>query len=269
VTNRWAVNHAPLIDRAVLILCCGVSMGLYESKPSSLAKTVARLGPPVEMPCSKSPCTVAANWFTHALMSVSPTKNEARDAKRHQSRVKWPHPMEYYLASAEEMAAHGFPRRDDAGALPPGFVETVPRPAHGGPAFHRLVGCDCEMVRCASGLALARLTLVAEKGEVLLDVYVRPDEPIVDYNTRWSGITEKEMAAAEIGLAGAQERFRELVSADTGECARAPPIAPPVAPAPRTPPPPPSPPRGARGVPACPSAPQCWWATPWRTTCGA
>lgn len=36
---------------------------------------------------------------------------------------------------------------------------------------------------------LARVSIVNEKGDIILDRYVRPTQPVVDYRTQFSGIT--------------------------------------------------------------------------------
>ncbi|NWI10107.1 I20L2 protein, partial [Crypturellus soui] len=63
----------------------------------------------------------------------------------------------------------------------------------------RVVAVDCEMVGTGPGgrvSALARCSVVAYDGAVLYDRYVRPDRPVVDYRTRWSGIRPRHMANA-------------------------------------------------------------------------
>jgi hypothetical protein len=52
-----------------------------------------------------------------------------------------------------------------------------------------LVGIDCEMVKSERGLELARVTLVDACGNVLLDRFVRPRVPVLDFVTEFSGIT--------------------------------------------------------------------------------
>lgn len=46
---------------------------------------------------------------------------------------------------------------------------------------------DCEMCYTQDALELARVTLVGENEEVLLDELVLPDTPILHYNTAFSG----------------------------------------------------------------------------------
>lgn len=70
----------------------------------------------------------------------------------------------------------------------------APRP---GPS--KCVAIDCEMVGtgpCGRVSELARCSVVSYNGDVLYDKYVRPEMPIVDYRTRWSGITRQHMRKA-------------------------------------------------------------------------
>ena len=71
---------------------------------------------------------------------------------------------------------------------------------------------DCEMVGvgedCRS--ALARVSVVDRSGTVLYDVMCRPDEDIVDYRTRWSGIRSSDMERA-IPFESVQEQVRRIV----------------------------------------------------------
>uniref|UniRef100_UPI00358FF107 interferon-stimulated 20 kDa exonuclease-like 2 n=1 Tax=Myxine glutinosa TaxID=7769 RepID=UPI00358FF107 len=64
---------------------------------------------------------------------------------------------------------------------------------------HRYVGMDCEMVGTGhNGITseLARCSIVSYDGDVLYDCYVRPVHRIVDYRTRYSGITIHHMKTA-------------------------------------------------------------------------
>jgi RNA exonuclease 4 len=63
----------------------------------------------------------------------------------------------------------------------------------------RYIAMDCEMVGVGYGghrSALARVCLINWNGKKLMDVYVRPDEPVTDYRTFVSGITEEHLEKA-------------------------------------------------------------------------
>ncbi|KAH0620040.1 hypothetical protein JD844_014556 [Phrynosoma platyrhinos] len=63
----------------------------------------------------------------------------------------------------------------------------------------KCVAIDCEMVGTGPAgkmSALARCTVVNYDGDVIYDKYIRPELPVVDYRTRWSGVTRRHMANA-------------------------------------------------------------------------
>ena len=73
-------------------------------------------------------------------------------------------------------------------------------------AAARLVAIDCEMVLVRADhmvdggwplvKQLARVALVDASGNTLLDELVKPDRPVIDYLTRYSGITEEILEGA-------------------------------------------------------------------------
>ncbi|NXF86215.1 AEN nuclease, partial [Eubucco bourcierii] len=63
----------------------------------------------------------------------------------------------------------------------------------------KYVAIDCEMVGTGPQgrlSELARCSVVSYEGDVIYDKYVQPELPIVDYRTRWSGITRQHMKRA-------------------------------------------------------------------------
>ncbi|KAG2789326.1 hypothetical protein PC129_g10764 [Phytophthora cactorum] len=122
---------------------------------------------------------------------------------------------EFYVLSPEELKVHlpSIPFEDAKAATE--FVSTMPLPdGETRSAEQLLLALDCEMCRTTKGVELTRLTLVDASQKVLLDEYVRPKNPIVDYCTQYSGITCEIMEATTMRLADIQDKFLALVPAE-------------------------------------------------------
>ncbi|XP_042198966.1 apoptosis-enhancing nuclease [Callorhinchus milii] len=79
------------------------------------------------------------------------------------------------------------------------LLTRAPSSLSGRPEPHKLVAIDCEMVGTGPGGRLgelARCSVVNYSGDVIYDKYVKPQLPIVDYRTRWSGIRKEHMENA-------------------------------------------------------------------------
>lgn len=76
----------------------------------------------------------------------------------------------------------------------------------------RVLALDCEFCQSRSGSQLARISVVDYDGAVVYDEYVKPKEEIVDYKTKFSGITEDIMAKATTTQEDVREKLRQLVS---------------------------------------------------------
>lgn len=61
-----------------------------------------------------------------------------------------------------------------------------------------MVALDCEMVGVGKSKrnALARCSIVDYHGNVIYDQHIKPNEPITDYRTKWSGILPSHMRRA-------------------------------------------------------------------------
>ncbi|RKP31966.1 hypothetical protein METBISCDRAFT_12997 [Metschnikowia bicuspidata] len=71
---------------------------------------------------------------------------------------------------------------------------------------------DCEFCDAASGKVLTRFSIVNFDNEVVYDTYVQPAEKILNYNTRYSGITEEILKDVTTTFEDVQEKFISLVS---------------------------------------------------------
>eukprot|EP00116_Pleurobrachia_bachei_P011564 sb/3471826/ len=75
-------------------------------------------------------------------------------------------------------------------------------------------GLDCEMVYTADGMELARMTVVDHKGDTSIDMLVVPTARVLDYNTRYSGVTEKSLSKVKAKLFDAQKALYKLITVD-------------------------------------------------------
>ena len=111
---------------------------------------------------------------------------------------------------------------------PEDWIE-IPLIEEGG--FPDIYGIDCEMVsfdtksthslldeifQCLTGdeKVLARVCLINYiSGKVIYDQLVKPEQPITDYLTRWSGITEESMAQATTTFAEVRDKIHGVLTA--------------------------------------------------------
>jgi RNA exonuclease 1 len=71
------------------------------------------------------------------------------------------------------------------------------------------------MVLTTKGHQLARVSLVDENENVLLDEYCLPEAPIVDYLTQYSGITKETLLNVKNSVFDVRKLFLDFVSSDT------------------------------------------------------
>ncbi|XRB03517.1 REX1, RNA exonuclease 1 [Pycnococcus provasolii] len=116
-----------------------------------------------------------------------------------------PLPLAHLAMTPLQMLENGFPVPVAASSpgepprCPPGYVATQPRHlirgGHDGASTPRLFALDCEMVCTeAQGLELARVTLLDADGRAVLDRFVKPANHVVDYVTRYSGVSPDDLS---------------------------------------------------------------------------
>lgn len=95
-----------------------------------------------------------------------------------------------------------------------GFVSTFSKPlppdGNGG-----VFALDCEMCYTKQGLELTRVTVIDSQLKVIYDTFVKPASKVVDYNTRFSGVTEEDLQNVTITLRDVQAVLLSMFSAES------------------------------------------------------
>ncbi|XP_029462364.1 RNA exonuclease 1 homolog isoform X2 [Rhinatrema bivittatum] len=95
-----------------------------------------------------------------------------------------------------------------------GFMKTLIKlpPPDGNPGVFAL---DCEMCYTTQGLDLTRVTVVDSSLQIVYDTYVKPDNEIIDYNTRFSGVSEDDLKNINTSIRDVQAVMLNMFSAET------------------------------------------------------
>lgn len=92
-----------------------------------------------------------------------------------------------------------------------GYVETQPR----GAAGRKIFGIDCEMCFTTVGLELTKVTVINYKQEIIYETLAKPLNPILDYNTMYSGLKHGDLDDVKKTLPDVQKDLLKIISAET------------------------------------------------------
>ena len=159
------------------------------------------------------------------------------------SKVRW-HPsyVRSFAARGGELRENDYPISGDGhlaatylpAALPmdgldASAVKASPGVGAAVDAATRLLAIDCEMVLVRGTTMvdggwplvkqLARVAVVDEEGSTLLDELVIPERPVVDYLTRYSGMSRELLETASLTFDEVRSRVRELIGAGAANVA--------------------------------------------------
>ncbi|GFN95038.1 RNA exonuclease 1-like protein [Plakobranchus ocellatus] len=95
-----------------------------------------------------------------------------------------------------------------------GYMKTMPA-SPTSEKNNKVYSLDCEMVYTKAGLELARVTVIGEDCQVVYETLVKPDTDIIDYNTRFSGITAADMKGVTTDIRGVQAVMLSMISDKT------------------------------------------------------
>ncbi|NWV59805.1 REXO5 exonuclease, partial [Malurus elegans] len=115
-----------------------------------------------------------------------------------------------YTLTLEEQKKNDYPTEGSPGCK--GFISTEcdQQRTDSSPLF----GLDCEMCLTAKGNEVTRVSLVDAQGQCLLNELVKPESTVVNYRTRFSGITKKMLLPVKTRLSDIQARLKKMLPHD-------------------------------------------------------
>lgn len=96
-----------------------------------------------------------------------------------------------------------------------GYQMTMPPELDNDPRSSEVFALDCEMCYTTKGLELTRVTIVNSECKTVYESLVKPLSPIIDYNTRFSGITKEQMNRTATSILQVQANILHLCNANT------------------------------------------------------
>ncbi|XP_009868549.1 PREDICTED: putative RNA exonuclease NEF-sp [Apaloderma vittatum] len=115
-----------------------------------------------------------------------------------------------YTLTLEEQKKNYYPIKGSPGCK--GYIDTEcdQQRTDSSPLF----GLDCEMCLTAKGNEVTRVSLVDAQGQCLLNELVKPESTVVNYRTRFSGITKKMLLPVKTRLSDIQTRLKKMLPHD-------------------------------------------------------
>ncbi|KIJ60064.1 hypothetical protein HYDPIDRAFT_99502 [Hydnomerulius pinastri MD-312] len=246
--NWVKIEQSRSIQKIVTLLIPGLLPDFLSLPPLPTSAT-SNPNVPISIPLpsdSKTPIPFIASTFSHAcptrapgdhtrMYSVlstffqGPVSGEEKK-KRIEARIASERAFDkdptLYLLSLPQMIENDYPIPSymaDVFEKPPGWVET-PEPVAESILLlptdkqrSRVYAIDCEMCLTEDGKELTRVCMIDyASGIVVYDKLVKPPKPVIDYLTKWSGITEATLSTATITLPEVQAQLLPILAPKDG-----------------------------------------------------
>ncbi|GEM09292.1 RNA exonuclease 1 [Rhodotorula toruloides] len=183
---------------------------------------------PTKAPGEKNRMHSPYQHFTTCPMTGAEKDRRQKARKERGQQQKTSNPS-VYLLSPYDMAEQAYPTPSPLPSPLPtdpiptlsfedwqkadGWVEAPYQPEREGPK--RVLGMDCEMCLTDDGSELTRLSVVDLEGNSVYDKLVKPDKPIRDYLTRFSGMTAEKLEGVTTCLVDVQRELTQIMDYNT------------------------------------------------------
>ncbi|GAA5885123.1 hypothetical protein JCM6882_007239 [Rhodosporidiobolus microsporus] len=244
------VKNKSNVRRVVAVMAPGIlSTDLGLAQPPLSTNLPFGLTPASEGLSSKLP--VFQSLFSHACPTKAPgeknkmhscyqnfttcpltgaEKDRREKARKERGQLQRTSDPSVYLLSRDQMLEQAYPTPSpipsplptnskptfsfDDWRRPDGWIEAPYQPKAEGQRV-RALGLDCEMCLTADGSELTRLSVVDLSGKRIYDKLVKPQKPILDYLTRFSGITAEKLEGVTTTLEDVQKDLTQLLDYNT------------------------------------------------------
>ncbi|KAH7907300.1 hypothetical protein BJ138DRAFT_1014736 [Hygrophoropsis aurantiaca] len=248
--NWLRIDQSRAIQRVVALLIPGILPSFLDLPPLPTSAT-SNPNLPIAIPLPELspsssdwsiPLPFIASTFSHACPTRAPGDQTRmysvlsaffqgpvsgdEKKKRIQARIASERAFDkdpsLYLMTLPQMIENDYPIPSymaDVFEKPPGWVET-PQPAVESILLlpterqrSNIYAIDCEMCMTEDGKELTRVCMIDYvSGIVIYDQLVKPSKPVIDYLTRWSGITAETLASATTTLPQVQSHLMNILS---------------------------------------------------------
>ncbi|KAJ9054523.1 hypothetical protein DSO57_1013600 [Entomophthora muscae] len=123
-----------------------------------------------------------------------------------------------YLLTPQQLEGRGYPmpvELDAGSTLKENWFQPVPFTSEGPKAPIKLLALDCEMCKTTVGTELTRISMVDFDGKTVLDELVKPEAPIINYLTEYSGITAEVLSGVTTTLKDIQQKLLQIMDNST------------------------------------------------------